>query len=440
MPLNGFRVFALVLGLLAAGCGGTTESSPAPDTSVSLADASSLSASDEIDGLDLATGNTGDLHLVWRERIGLYADPAGERIVYRRGQGTPLRWAPPVIVTASGAGKPQVAVTREGVHVFAGRRLRHWMLAHGGVAFQDLGDLLSGKPGASGSDAIVIDDRIVVLFVTAERGDDEHVYSVGWSAAGPTRPVAVASAPEAMRSERAEPELFPLDGRLMAIWPERVSTETYDERTRATVHRPSARVRVAWSGDRGLSWESPTEVTPSPPPQSIATVAAAGTVQAPLAFFTAHGLFGSRWSGGRWTAPVRISAYEPGALSGSADTSEAAATQCGGHTAVAWVDARHRRSDRRWWKPLGGFPWSDNPDWINNDLFVATKLSLDAGRPASTAPVRLTPEGSFTSQVAVAQRDGELIVLRSGRARARKAPGDAGAPPYILQLPPMACD
>lgn len=430
------------MGLLAAGCSATTEALPPPDATASLADASGLTASDEIDGLDLSTGSDGDLHLVWRERLGLYGNPAGERIIYRRGHGTPLRWDAPVIVTGSGTGKPQVAVTREGVHVFAGGRLRHWLLPPGGEAFEDLGDLLSGKFGAAASDAIAAANRVVIVFMASNPINGKHVFGVGWSAAGTTTPVtiAIASAPEAMRPGRAEPKLYPLDGRLMAIWPERVSTVTYDERTRATGYRSSARVRVAWSEDGGLSWGSATEVTASPPPQSIGTVAAAGTVQAPVALFTAYGLFGSRRSSAGWSTPVRIAAYEPGWLSGSADTSEVAATQCGGHTAVAWVDARHRRSDRRWWKPLGGFPWSDNPDWINNDLFVTTELSQVAGRPAAMAPMRLTPEGSFTSQVAVAQRDGELIVLRAGRAQARKSPGDAGAPPYILQLPPMACD
>jgi len=76
----------------------------------------------------------------------------------------------------------------------------------------------------------------------------------------------------------------------------------------------------------------------------------------------------------------------------------------------------------------------------DNDLFVATHVSLDADRDAAVMePARLTPDESFTSQIAVAQRDGELIVLRAGRARVRKSPADAGAPPLILQSR-IACD
>lgn len=428
-----------MLGLLVASCGDAIEPSPPTPAAVSLADASGLTAADEIDGLDLATANSGTLHLVWRERIGLYGDPAGERIIYRRAHGRPLRWDPPLVVTGHGAGEPQVAVTREGVHVFAGARLRHWLLPTGGDSFADLGDLLSGKPAAAGADAVVVGDSVVIVFAAPDRSDP-RVYSVRWSAAGRTTPVAIPNAPGATRSGRAEPKLYPLDGRLMAVWAETASTITFDERTRATSHSPSARVRVAWSEDGGLSWGSATDVTPSPPPPSIRAVAAAGTAEAPVALFTSHGLFGSRWSSGAWTAPVRIAGYAPGSLSGSAETTEVAATQCGGHTAVAWVDARHRRSDRRWWNPLGGFPWSDNPDWHNNDLFVATHVSLDADRDAAVMePARLTPDESFTSQIAVAQRDGELIVLRAGRARVRKSPADAGAPPLILQSR-IACD
>lgn len=106
---------------------------------------------------------------------------------------------------------------------------------------------------------------------------------------------------------------------------------------------------------------------------------------------------------------------------------------------MAWVDARHRRSDRRWWSPLGGFPWGDNPDWFNNDLFVATRADLPADPAATAAPVRLTPAESFTREVANAPRDGGLVVIRVGRARVRKSPEDAGAPPVVLQSQ-VPCD
>ncbi len=438
MRLNGFRVFALVLGLLAAGCVDTAKTSAAPlPATASLAEASGLSPDDEIDGLDLAVATNGDVHLVWRERIGAYGDPGGERVVYRRGHGNPLRWSAPLVVTTGDSGEPRVAVTAQGVHVLAGPGLRHWLLRTGSDAFVDIGNVLSGRATAAALEVVAIGDRVVIVFVASEASDPQGIHAVTWSAAaGPTAPVLIAAATGATGSVDTAPALHPIDGRLMAVWSENTFTVTHDERTRATVHVPSARVRAAWSEDAGFGWGPPTEVTPTPPTSGVRAVAAAGAAGAPLAFFTALGLFGSRWSKGAWTEPVRIAAYEPGSLAGSAETSEVAAAQCGGHTVVAWVDARLRRSDRRWWNPLGGFPWSDNPDWHNNDLFVAMRMDLDA---AAIQPIRLTSGASFTGDIAIAPRGNALLVLRAGRAAVRKSPGDAGAPPVILQSQ-LACD
>ena len=107
--------------------------------------------------------------------------------------------------------------------------------------------------------------------------------------------------------------------------------------------------------------------------------------------------------------------------------------RCSGHVAVAWVDGRYRRSDQRWWNPLGGIPWSDNPDWYNNDLFVATDAPQSASAAAALVPLRLTVDPSMTKDIAMVARDGRLLVFRSGRARVHKAPYDADAPPEVTQ-------
>lgn len=437
MRLHGIRMSGLMLGLLVSGCAGTAEpATPAP-IAVSLADASGLTPKDEIDGLDLATEADGTLHVVWLERIGVYGDPVDvDRIVYRRGEGTPLRWGPPIIVAEGRVGEPQVVAARDGVHVFAGGRLHHRLLPAGGGTVQDLGEVLGdGSPQAGGFDAIASGNDVTIAFVTPNRSHDQTLYAVRWNALGATTPFAIANFTRQRGVMRPSPALFLVGRRMTATWAENVMPVVRNEGTGRMAYRPDGRVHAAWSDDGGQRWGSTSDETASlPSMNTIAVVAAAGTADAPVSFFASYGLFMSRLTHGKWTPPMRIAGYEPGSLSGSAETSAVAATQCGGHTAVAWVDARYRRSDRRWWNPLGGIPWSDNPDWYNNDLFVATRLEdLDATLdPDAVRLWRQTPDGSFTRDIAIAQRNGELIVLRTGRARVRKSPSD-GTPPAVLQ-------
>jgi hypothetical protein len=428
-----------LLGLLASGCGRTTElASPPPPAATSLTAASGLTSKDEIDGLDLASGPGDALHLVWRERRGLYGGNAGhERILYRRGHGRPLRWDAPVIVAEDTSGTPQVAVARDGVHVFAGARLHHWVLPEGGGPASDRGEMLASEaPIAGAFDAAAVGDAVTIFFLASDRSEDRNAYSLRWSAGEGVAPrTVVAAFPPAPSAAHPAPRLLPgADNTLVAAWANNTLAQHRDERTGATAYRAIGRVHAAWSRDGGRSWEREREVTTAPLASPVGAVAITGTPAAPAVFQGATSLVFSGWRDGAWDRPITVAAYTPGFLSSGSRTSAVAATQCEGSLALAWTDKRHQRSDRRWWKPLGGAPWSDSPDWINNDLFVLSGKAAThalAGAPAS--PQRLTAAGSLTSEVAIAHRDGELIVLRAGRARVRKSPDDAGAAPAIEQ-------
>ena len=93
---------------------------------------------------------------------------------------------------------------------------------------------------------------------------------------------------------------------------------------------------------------------------------------------------------------------------------------------LVWIDTRFRKTDRHWWNPLGGVPWSDEPDWKNNDVLsvaVSDVFALSAGRiqpKAGTAPARLTEELSYASCARVRASKTRLFVLWSGRTKVGK--------------------
>lgn len=423
------RCTTLALALLAGGCAAAPSVPPA----VSLTEGSRLSPRDGIEGLDVAVDAGGSVHVVWQELVDQYGELRGTRLVYRHGVGTPLRWEPPVVLATgrTETGNPQVVATTSGVHVVAGGHLHHWWLPTKGGAMRDAGDLLHGQDVEAGPFDMAPDaDGVLVLFAGLRQGQRRAIEAMRWTPAGPQASRAIAAWTDARGTT---PRLVKEGDRWQAFWATNALVEYRDPRFEgATASRMEAGVWSATSLDDGVTWGPETRATPALPTDVVA-IAAAEDVDAPTVFFAANGLFVSRVAAGASTPPMRIAAYEPGALAGSADTSAVATAQCKGRTALAWVDARDRRSDRRWWNPLGGFPWGDNPDWINNDVFVATRAPRDAAQGAALSPVRLTRPGSMTRDIAIAARDGQLLVLRSGRSRVRKAPYDEGAPPEVLQ-------
>src|SRR5690606_19550831 len=214
---------------------------------------------------------------------------------------------------------------------------------------------------------------------------------------------------------------------LLLLWGMRVGS-----RTERNV-RLESRVYAAWSTG-GSGWTRPAIVTRAGAEGDVVDLAAGVAGPSPLALFVARGLFARRWSGDAWSPPRRLATHDVGELAGSTRTFRVAAGSCAGRPLVAWVDGRHRGSDRRWWNPLGGFPWSDSPDWANNDLFVLEGGELAAaleGQPAT--PRRQTAAGGYVADMAVVDRGDHALLVWTGRASVRMSPTDMDAPPTIWQ-------
>jgi len=426
MFMKAIRAMGLVLALLASGC----HNGPSAPLAISLTDGSGLSPTDDIKGLDAAIDADGTVHVVWQELLGEYSDSRGSRLVYRRGSGTPLHWGPRVLLAAgrSETENPQIVATRRGVHVFAGGQLHHWWLPVN-APIRDQGNLLGDDgPQADRFDAVATRDGVLIVFAKPAQSRRE-IYAIGWTPTGPRAPVLIAAY---AHSYDARVQLLRVNDRWMAFWADNTLVDYLDPTDGRMATTGHSDVRMAESLDEGANW-GPMARNAVSSKSDIVGIAADSIAGAPAAFFASDGLYESSLRAGAWTSPLRIAGYDAGFFSGSTETSAVAATTCNGHTALAWVDARYRRSDRRPWNPLGGFPWGDDPDWDNNDLFVATDAPQSASAAAALVPLRLTVDPSMTRDIALVAREGRLLVFRSGRARVRKAPYDAGAPPELTQ-------
>lgn len=420
---------ALVLGLLVGGCGNAGAPSPAPAASgFDLAADAGVAPSDEIDGLDLVVDARGTVHVVWRQRD---ANATSGRIFYRRGSGSPLRWGPPVMLATAVDGGPQVAAAPEGAHVLAGSRLRHWLVDDNGVATA-LGERLAeGGQRAAGFDAIAADGGVVVVFDAAGRRARPVLHGLRWTPDGATGVLSIDSAAGASASPRIAPRLLHSGGRLMALWTVSRPEKTFDGATGVTAFRAAAEIRAAWSGDAGRAWQSAASVA-SVGGSDIADIAVASVNGAPVALLAAHGLFETRWTGNGWSPVVQVADHARLPRGGATEVTAVDAAACDAGLAMVWVDARHRRTDRRWWNPLGGVPWSDNPDWANNDAFLDMSSRAASAGGRARPPRRLTADGSYTGAIVIARRGAELVVLHAGRANVGKSRRDGGTPPRIL--------
>ncbi|HEV2853780.1 MAG TPA: hypothetical protein VHC97_13335 [Thermoanaerobaculia bacterium] len=154
-----------------------------------------------------------------------------------------------------------------------------------------------------------------------------------------------------------------------------------------------------------------------------------------FAFYSAFGLWASRSADGRiWSAPVAVAPYETSLARGSTESGSVAAAAGPNGGVLSWIDARFRKSDRRWWNPLGGVPWSDDdPFWANNDVFALTLEETGKALTGYTVtPRRLTSPQSFARSLRAAALDGRTVLLWAGRLGVGKRLEASDRPPTLF--------
>ena len=396
----------------------------------------------QIPTMDVAVDANESLHIVWRSLLNNNDQPAVNRdsIFYIRGDLAGARWSKPIVVADNKLGDNRMRILvgpDNSLHLLFGTNLRHLVSLNNGQSWQELAPLIHKRGRrASVFDAIFVGKNLVIAYLDHPEAPYEEIsaqerglYVIRWSAVSSSEEAKVASFPNSL-SGPPTPRLIAEGSRLHLVFglnADRVETEKGGS--------IKGQLFYLRSEDGGSTWSAPLELAANGeqgrPPEKVTTQSIQGiellaTRQRLYAFYRASTLFMiSTADGLNWSPAVEIA---PAGLRGTVpDNSLSASIVSGSDDGwLAWIDTRFRKSDRRWWNPLGGMPWSDDPDWVNNDI-LGIRISEIPGsskgaakeQPSDPAS-RLTEPLSFADSIRLLGSDKRVFLLWAGRRKVGK--------------------
>lgn len=446
-------LLAPLLLLPLAGCGGGAQG-PSPAAGGAPATQRldiglGLGLTDRIEAFDLAVASSGRAAVVG---VGRAIDAgAGRRAFTSFRASADDAWSTPMALP--GAEPPlRLAALGDTLHLFAGPHVRHWIHRPNDLGWTEdtvlglLPDLraqtLDVLPVASGL-LLATAARVSGGAVDSPDTDPLELCVLGWPRR-PDRPPHILKDYAGVADAPAGPVLAARGDRLGLL----VAVNAFGTRTITSNGRPvevaesQSALHFYQSADGGRTWNGPDELPADPPAAGrgpaaappVTSVALVGRADGWYACHTVAGLFVARRADtGDWSLPQPVAAYRTGLAGGTGAWALNAHPTRGG-VRLWWIDERNRRSDRKPWNPLGGFPWSDAPDWANNDLF-SIALNPGGSGPAELTEeslLRLTPDLARAEHVRMAVGGGGLTLAWAGRARVGKQPNSAGEPPALF--------
>lgn len=405
----------------------------APPASIERLEVPGLPATGVIDALAAAVLDDGTELLVAQSRPSLTAAVAPLVAVRRRAAGN-AAWDPPRPIPGA-MGPLRLVVAGARVHLVAGPELAHWVSPDGGQTWN------AAAAGRAFADLVVGFDALaepggirIVTVVRTPGGDDGERRALTFllrdDGADPPEPIGRVGGVTGDIVGPVAARLGEALGVALGVNALETRTETRDgrpveiSRNRATVLssiRPND--RAEWD-----AWHAVPLPGGEPPP--VAAVALSGDAgRWQLACGAGGLLLAERAEEGAFEPLARLAASgaDPSGATGQVQLAAAP-----GIARIFWIDDRYRESDRRPWNPLGGFPWSDDPEWANNDLFMLLRRTPDPGWELR----RLTPQLSRTDRVAVARGGSNLLVAWAGRKEVGKRSDSTGEAPglFVMRL------
>lgn len=408
---------------------------------------------DAIEASDFLVAPDATLHVVWRAQTKAPEGPREmtDRLYYRAGAELGARWGRLTELDAVRGGAVRIVEHAGTLHVIAGPALRHFVSSDQGASWRELTPLLSDVMTPSVAFETLATAHglfVATLSRSPRRGQVRHADAetrldlLEWRAPGRIAPRLTLSLPASL-SDPPAPSLVVLGQRAaLAVAINGALRETV-QTPQGPVEQVQARAQIHYleSSDEGATWSVPAMVLPPPisqaraGPSRIDALAISVTGPERLLLFSGYGIFAMRSADGRrWSTPSALADYATRFSEGTAESGPLAlAPGPRDGQALAWIDARFRKSDRRWWNPLGGFPWSDDsPYWRNNDVFIARLPNAGtAGAGDALQPRRITRAPAYARTLALQALPNRLILLWAGRPRVGRTLDSFGASPAL---------
>lgn len=451
--LAAVAVFLLLSALAATTCrpGSAPESrelTPLP-LRVSRVPDLGLEPDESIDAFDFVIDDSGSMHFVWsamRSRPAKAGSSLTE-IWYRQGTSDGTHWARPVCLGPGAILGPRIVIAGGKLHVLSGYKLRHWVSADRGATWSELAPVLDASgPKAVALDVCPLEDAsLLVAFIGAEAtgkdppADEQGaLYITRWREQGASRVHLLSQVANPSQFLPA-PKVMCHQGRVhvfAGLNEPVVPKEVANGRSRAL---PTQRGRLlhVTSADGGLTegW-GPVQELPLPPHRewSVGDLAVLPLQRRVALFFSAYSVYLTMVdTNGVHSPNVRLTPDDEPFV-GSYASASVGVAQSGSRVRLVWIDSRYRKSDRTPLMPLGGVPWSDSPEWCNNDVFtVCLPSNLDSvatAHPPKAA--RVTQPLSQASRVVIRAAGEHFCVAWNGRERVGHGPASAGAPPELF--------
>lgn len=436
--------------VLLLSCSRPAETAPTGEVPSALPAASRIPHSrlgplDEIDAVDFAVDRDGSLHLVWRAAVGVLSPAAGTvayRLLYARGErpgSVDPAWTAPIELEGRLAKPPRLVLHGGVLHIIQEEDLRHFTSMDGGRSWQEQPALR--PPGGGivlGLDVLSHGADLLLAYLIRPAADRLELRVLRRPASGDTSPaITVASFPGSIFTQPA-PRLVAHGGQLHLLCGLNVENRRSVQSAGRTAEEVEVTGRLAAlrSTDGGATWSPPVGIAAGTegikPLAAVELLSAGGRLHA---FWSAFGLYTSRLGEDRgWSPATAVAPHRVSVSRGAYESGPVAAAAAPGGAYVAWIDTRFRRSERRWWKPTGGIPWSDdNPAWAENDVLLLPLPEAAAAAGAQPArPERLTPPGSLTRMLRARAGPDRLFLVWAGRPKTGKEITTSGAGPEIL--------